>query len=102
MNSLVRFVFSYEMWMIKYSNKLTSKIILRCLGVLDACSGDQSWQTMLSIGILFAWEGHIFPCLFYQGYHVDYKTSKIGKICACLVALTWDSLNFPYSAMVKT
>ena len=37
---------------------------LRYLGVLDACSGGQS------IGILFAWEGYIFPCLFYQGHHV--------------------------------
>ena len=34
---------------------------LRYLGVLHACSGGQSWQTMLSIGILFALEGHIFP-----------------------------------------
>ena len=63
-------------------------VYLRHLGVLDACSGGQSWQTMLFIGILYAWEGHIFPCLFYQGYHVAYKTSKIGKICACLVPLT--------------
>ena len=65
-------------------------LFLRYLGVLDACSSGQSWQTMLSIGVLFAWEGHIFPCfiLFYQGYHVAYKTSKIGKIRACLVPLT--------------
>ncbi len=61
---------------------------LRYLGVLDACSGGQSWQAMLRIGILFAWEGHVFPYLFYQGYHVAYKTSKITKICACLVPLT--------------
>ena len=61
---------------------------LRYLGVLDAWSGGQSWQTMLSIGILFTWEGNIFPCLFYQGYHVVYKTSKIGNIRACLVPLT--------------
>ncbi len=50
----------------------------------------------------FAWEDHIFPCLFYQGYNVAYKTSKIGEIRAYLVPLTWDSLNFPYSTMVKT
>ncbi len=56
-------------------------------GALDACSGGQSWQTMLSIGIFFAWEGYIFPELFYQEYHVDYKTSKIGQIRACLVPL---------------
>ncbi len=62
--------------------------IVRYLGVLDACSGGQSWQTMLSTGILFAWEGNIFPFLFYQGYHVAYKTSKTSKICACLVSLT--------------
>ncbi len=48
----------------------------------------QSWQIMLIIGILFVLEGHIFSCLFYQGYHVAYETSKIGKICACLVPLT--------------
>ncbi len=41
-------------------------IKLRYLGVLDAYSGGQSWQTMLSMGIFFAWEGHIFPSLFYQ------------------------------------
>ena len=60
---------------------------LRYLGVLDACSGGQRWQTMLSIGIFFAWEGYIFPGLFYQEYHVDYITSEIGKIRACLVPL---------------
>ncbi len=60
---------------------------LRYLGVLDACSGGQSWQTMLSIGIFFAWEGYISPCLFYPEYHVDYKSSKISKIRACLVPL---------------
>ncbi len=48
----------------------------------------QSWQTMLSIRILFAWEGHVFPFLFYQGYHIVYKTPKIGKIRAGLVPLT--------------
>ncbi len=67
---------------------IVSSKTLRYLGVLDACSGGQSWQTMLGIGILYAWGGHIFPCLFYQAYHVAYKTSKIGKICACLVPLT--------------
>ncbi len=29
---------------------------------MHACCGGQSWQTMLSIGIFFAWGGHIFPC----------------------------------------
>ena len=80
-----------------------SKRLFMYLGVLDACSGGEIWQTMLSIGISFACEGHIFPCLLYQGYHVVYKTYKIEKICACLVPLTWDGLTFPYySAMVKT
>ncbi len=58
--------------------KLKGKAILRYFGVLHA----------KGIGILFAWESHIFPYLFYQGYHVAYKTFKIGKICACLVPLT--------------
>ena len=31
---------------------------------------------MLSIGILCTWEAHIFPCLFYQGYH-SYKYSEL-------------------------
>ncbi len=67
---------------------LSNIICLRYLGVLDACSGGQSWQAMLSIGMLFAWEGHVFPYLFYQGCHVAYKTSKIAKIHACLIPLT--------------
>ena len=35
-----------------------------------------------TIGIFFAWESYVFPYIFYQEYHVDYKTSKIGKINA--------------------
>ncbi len=41
-----------------------SSFRLRYLGVLDSCSGGKSWQAMLRIGILFVWEGHVFPCLY--------------------------------------